>query len=68
LPRPPAAFIRTDDPGGIEAYWHKRFEFLSRYNVRVLRFENRTVFEHPDVVLQAIKGHLTTQTTTPNPS
>jgi very-short-patch-repair endonuclease len=46
----------------------RRNQFLSRYNVRVLRFENRAVFEHPDGVLAAIKLHLTVPTTTPSPS
>jgi very-short-patch-repair endonuclease len=46
----------------------RRNEFLSRYNVRVLRFENRAVFEHPDGVLEAIKSHLKTPATTPGPS
>ena len=46
----------------------RRTEFLNRYNIRVLRFENRAVYEHPDGVLEAIKSHLTTPTTTPGPS
>jgi very-short-patch-repair endonuclease len=45
----------------------RREEFLHSQNVRVLRFENRSVFEHPDGVLQAIKGHLRIPTTTPQP-
>ncbi len=40
----------------------RRTEFLSRHNIRVLRFENRAVFEHPDGVLEAIRKHLTTTT------
>ena len=46
----------------------RRTEFLNRYNIRVLRFENRAVFEHPEGVLEAIKSHLTTLMTTPDPS
>jgi very-short-patch-repair endonuclease len=46
----------------------RRNEFLSQYNVRVLRFENCVVFEHPDGVLQAIKDRLKTPPTTPGPS
>ncbi len=42
-----------------------RTEFLSRYNIRVLRFENRAVFENPQGVLEAIKRHLNTSMTTP---
>ena len=45
-----------------------RNEFLSRYNIRVLRFENRAVFEHPDGVLEMIKSHLRDAATTPDPS
>ena len=41
----------------------RRMELLNRYNIRVLRFENRAVFEHPDAVLQAIKDHLKPTTT-----
>jgi very-short-patch-repair endonuclease len=40
----------------------RRTEFLSRYSIRVLRFENRAVFEHPDGVLEAIRKHLTMTT------
>ncbi|HUU13767.1 MAG TPA: endonuclease domain-containing protein [Terriglobia bacterium] len=43
----------------------RRTEFLSRNNIRVLRFENRAVFEHPEGVLQAIKDHLSKPATTP---
>jgi very-short-patch-repair endonuclease len=43
----------------------RRTEFLAQHNIHVLRFENRSVFEHPDGVLQAIKDHLTKPTTTP---
>jgi very-short-patch-repair endonuclease len=43
----------------------RRTEFLSRYSIRVLRFENRTAFEHPEGVLEAIRRHLTVPETTP---
>ena len=46
----------------------RRTEFLGRHNIRVLRFENRAVFEHPEGVLEAIRNYLTTATTTPSPS
>ncbi len=46
----------------------RRTEFLSRHNVRVLRFENRAVFEHPEGVLEAIRKHVGTNATTPDPS
>ncbi len=45
----------------------RRTEFLNRHNIRVLRFENRAVFEHPGGVLQAIGDHLKKLTTTPQP-
>jgi very-short-patch-repair endonuclease len=45
----------------------RRNEFLSRHNARVLRLENRAVFEHPEVVLETIKRHLTDATTAPCP-
>src|SRR3989442_2805216 len=32
----------------------RRTEFLGQQNIRVLRFENRAVFEHPEGVLEAI--------------
>ncbi len=43
----------------------RRTEFLRGHSIRVLRFENRAVFENPQGVLQAIKRRLTTATTTP---
>ena len=46
----------------------RRTEFLGRHNIRVLRFENRAVFEHSDGVLEAIRNYLSTATTTPSPS
>ena len=45
----------------------RRNQFMSRYNVRVLRFENRAVFEHPDGVVIAIKSNLMNPTTTSGP-
>jgi very-short-patch-repair endonuclease len=39
-----------------------RTEFLKRYNIRVLRIENRAVLEHPDAVLETIRKHLATTT------
>jgi very-short-patch-repair endonuclease len=38
----------------------RRTQFLNRWNIRVLRFENRAVFEHPEGVLEAIRRALTT--------
>jgi very-short-patch-repair endonuclease len=37
----------------------RRTEYLKKLNIRVLRFENRDVFECPDWVLQEISSHLT---------
>jgi very-short-patch-repair endonuclease len=45
----------------------RREEFLNRHNIRVLRFENRAVFEHSDAVLEAIKRHLGPGSTAPQP-
>jgi len=36
----------------------KRDEFMKRFNVRVLRFENRLVFESLELVLDAIRAEL----------
>lgn len=43
----------------------RRTEYLNRYNIRILRFENRAVFEHLDGVLETIKSYLTEPATTP---
>ena len=42
-----------DDPAR-EDYDEGRTDFLRRHGTRVVRFENRDVFEQPDFVLQAI--------------
>jgi very-short-patch-repair endonuclease len=44
-----------------------RTEFLERFNVRVLRFENRRIFEDLESVLDSIKTYLTTPVTPPEP-
>ena len=33
----------------------KRTAFLNSHNIRVIRFENRDIFEHPEAVLENIK-------------
>ena len=38
----------------------RRTEFLRRFDIEVLRFENRAVFEHSEGVLEAIRRRLTT--------
>ena len=35
---------------------NKRFKILKAYNIKVLRFENKMVFEQEEIVLKAIKG------------
>lgn len=45
----------------------RRTQFLSARNIRLLRFENREVFEHPDALLGAIRKHLTTPSPPPKP-
>ncbi len=40
-----------------------RTEFLRQFNIRVVRFENRAVFENLEGVLETIKRYLTTLTT-----
>jgi very-short-patch-repair endonuclease len=37
----------------------RRTEYLKELNIRVLRFENRDVFEHLEWVLRTIGDHLT---------
>ena len=46
-------------------YDYRRTEFLRKLNIRVIRFENRLVFENLEWVLHAISEHLTTPATTP---
>jgi very-short-patch-repair endonuclease len=43
----------------ISEYDYRRSEYLKKLKIRVLRFENRFVFEHPEGVLHAIREHLT---------
>ena len=44
-----------------------RTRFLSQLNIRVLRFENRAVFENLDAVLEVIRNHATTPLPPPEP-
>lgn len=39
-------------------YDHERTLFLQATNIRVIRFENRTVFDHPEWVLEQIQTAL----------
>jgi very-short-patch-repair endonuclease len=41
-------------------YDYRRDEYLKKLKIRVLRFENRLVFENLEGVLQMIRDHLTT--------
>ena len=36
-------------------YDHERTLFLQATSIRVIRFENKTVFDHPDWVLEQIR-------------
>lgn len=38
-------------------YDHERTLFLGAYGIRVIRFENHTIFDHPDWVLTEIASH-----------
>ena len=40
-------------------YDYRRSEYLRKLNIRVLRFENRLVFENLEGVLHMISDHLT---------
>jgi len=44
-----------------------RTKFLRQLNIRVLRFENRAVFENLDAVLEVIRNHATTPAPPPEP-
>ena len=44
-----------------------RTKFLRQLNIRVLRFENRAVFENLDAVLEVIRNHATTPSPPPEP-
>lgn len=46
-------------------YDDTRTAFLHQHDIRVLRFENRNVFEQPDLVLQAIAGCFGDHSTSP---
>jgi very-short-patch-repair endonuclease len=48
-------------------YDSARTEILNSLNIRVLRFENKEVFDNPEGVFEEIKRHLKGQTT-PDPS
>jgi len=52
--------------GGYE-YDTARTEYLKALNIRVIRFENRDVFENTEGVLEEIKGNLLSKQTTPTP-
>ena len=44
----------------------RRSEFLKRFNITVIRFENRSVFENTEVVLEEIRRHLGTTPSAPS--
>ncbi len=39
-------------------YDEERTGHIAQYNIQIIRFENRDVFEQPEVVLQEIRDHL----------
>ncbi|MGB0335115.1 MAG: DUF559 domain-containing protein [Opitutales bacterium] len=41
-------------------YDHERTLFLGAYGIRVIRFENHSIFDHPDWVLTEIASHFNT--------
>jgi len=43
----------------------ERSEFLKRFNVTVIRFENKWVFENIEAVLQEIREHFGTTPSAP---
>jgi very-short-patch-repair endonuclease len=49
-------------------YDSARTEYLNSLNIRVLRFENKNVFENAEGVLEEIRRNITSKPTTPNPS
>ena len=49
-------------------YDSARTEYLNSLNIRVLRFENKNVFENAEGVLEEIRRNITSKQTTPNPS
>jgi very-short-patch-repair endonuclease len=50
--------------GGYE-YDTARTEYLRALNIRVIRFENRDLFENTEGVLEEIRGNLLSKQTTP---
>ncbi len=63
--------IELDGQGHFNSFGSERDfgreEFLRRYNIRVLRFENKGVFKHLQGVLEAIRKELTTPCPPPEP-
>jgi very-short-patch-repair endonuclease len=47
----------SHDAPNRRGYDDARTRFLQRYDLRVIRFENRTVFDQLDIVLAAITAH-----------
>src|SRR5215472_6526942 len=42
----------------IDEYEANRTEYIEQQGIRVIRFENRVLFENPEAVLSTIKEHL----------
>ena len=47
--------VPHDDPARVD-YDAERTAFLGEQDIRIIRFENKEVFDNPDVVLQAISS------------
>ncbi len=63
--------IELDGAAHFTDYGHEydmaRTEYLEALNIRVLRFENKNVFENPEGVLEEIRKALIAEQTTPTP-
>ena len=46
-----------DEPGAVE-YDYDRSQFLKKYGIKIIRFENKEVFEIPENVIEAIRQEL----------
>jgi very-short-patch-repair endonuclease len=46
----------------VDSYEAERTKYLESCGIRVLRFENKVIFENMDAVLEAIKAGMTNET------
>ena len=47
--------------GAAQEYDYERKVFLEYFNIRVIRFENRLVFDEPELVLETIRNNFNWQ-------